>query len=226
MTLPIYTALDLARVTGICAGVPFRRPVLCEHWTLGEPGEYHGHYADRGLELSRLLKEHCLIWKPAKVFIEAPLELKQMGAGKGNQGKGNFSDLLQGNGLVFLTMVILRKIGTPFICYQRQTVLKHFTDQARFKIRDDGKRACVARARQLWQLSLTWDEADAAALWDYGCALEHQREYVHAAVASPVLMGHRPGQAKGRSARARYHHQAADLAGPTPPGAHGPRRSK
>jgi hypothetical protein len=164
-------ALDLAASTGMAVGVPFETPTL-ERWKL--LGATRG---ERGLDLIKRLTRTISEAGPiTHITIEKPLEPERL-AKLDTTGWG----VIQLNGLVFLA----ETIAAAHDIHDRQDVLRHFTGIARYKVNEDGKRACVVRCKQLWGLTVGYDEADAGALWDYANAKLNPRGYALAGVNRP-----------------------------------------
>jgi hypothetical protein len=179
----IRTALDLARITGVVWGRPFERPQT-DRWMLGGADTPVG---DLGLELMDKLCDHIDVKKPGAIFIEQPLAPHEFPKDAKGRAQINLQTALKLNGYVFMAITVCRSRNIPVKMFHRQEVLAHFTGQSRYREKDAGKRACVARARQLYQLDIGYDEADALALWDLGCALENQKAYIAARLNGPLL---------------------------------------
>jgi Holliday junction resolvasome RuvABC endonuclease subunit len=162
-----FGALDLARVTGACAGLPFERPEV-ETFTIPK-----GPIGERMTRMRRMVRRWAETHGPDLVFIEQPMDpaaLVKVGA--------TAETILSLNGYVAVVLGELHDLGIETMMLPRQSVLKHFVGRARFAKKDDGKRACAARCQQLGWPVANHDEADAVALWDYGCSLKAQREYL------------------------------------------------
>jgi hypothetical protein len=173
----IYGALDLAKQSGICWGEPFGRPSF-DTWQLG------GGALARGMRGEALMR-HLVRWiaevKPDLVFIEAPLSAS---AGKDRGTSIDTSIALQGYIMIAETVCYTRKVPTKLI--ERQDALRHFTGRARYSVKGQAKKACMARCCQLrWQPG-NEDEADAGALWHFGCAQEDPRGFALAGVNNAV----------------------------------------
>lgn len=189
----VYTGLDLARVSGIAYGVPFERP-RTELWELSPQD---GAWGARGLKLMQFLTEHLDQVKPAKVFIERPLKPIAR-----SRVDNSFEQNFLGNGLAFMAVTICHSRQVPWVLIDRQDVLLHFTKQARYSEKHAGKKACVIRCRQVYGMSVGYDEADATALWDLGCARENPQAYALAGVQRPiVLTGETHVRDKGKARR-------------------------
>jgi hypothetical protein len=168
---PVYAALDLAKSSGVCWGEAFQPPTF-ETWVFkakSRPARFH--------ELRIALAELLYRAKPAKVFIEEPVSPHIL-AGIGS----SVETALQLNGMVALAEELCWHRGVATELFNRQKVLGHFTGQPRFKKKDDGKRACLVRCKQLGWDAEGFDQADAAALWDYGCARESPSAWALAGV--------------------------------------------
>ena len=179
----IRTALDLARVTGVVWGHPFERPQTAR-WILGNPDSPPG---DLGLRLMDKLCDHVDVTGTGGVFIEQPLAPHEFPKDKRGRAQINLMTVLKLHGYVFTALTVCRSRNIPAQMYHRQDVLAHFTGQPRFRERDDGKRACVARAKIIYGLDIGYDEADALALWDLGCARETPKAYLQARLERPIL---------------------------------------
>lgn len=172
----IYASLDLAKQTGVCWGTPGGRPEF-ETWQLGGMSLERGF---RGVELMKKLVDFLAYVKPAKVFIEEPITPQgQMNAGS------SLEVTIALQGYVFLAETVCFSRGVPTILYARQDVLKHFTGQSRYKQKGAGKKACMMRSLQLRWQPANEDEADAGALWHYGCAEEDRASYLKRAAGEP-----------------------------------------
>jgi hypothetical protein len=165
----IRLGLDLAAKSGVVWGQPFEAPEFAV-WDLRAP-----RLGQRGFNLMQRLTPLVDHLKPrglSKAYIETPLDAHvaaKMGAIQ--------ETTISLNGYVFLAMTILDTLGIEYALVDRQKALQHFVGQPRFKNKDDGKRACVVRCKQLGWGDVSFDEADAAALWDCGCARDNPREF-------------------------------------------------
>ena len=173
----MFTALDLARVSGVAWGDAFSRPNF-ETWVLGA---VHTPLGARGVELMARLTRHLDSVKPDCVFIEAPIRMT------GALRKGSSAEtILQLNGLVFVAQTVCHSRRVPMKLHERQKVLKHFTGRPTYPS-GEGKRACQQRIRQIWGVDVPEDEADAGALLHYGCALEDGNAFVKARLTEPAM---------------------------------------
>jgi hypothetical protein len=153
----VYGALDIARSTGVTVGNPFVSP-LSETWDIDSDSR-----AERFVLLRARLIPWLIRWKPRKVFIERPMDARAM-ARLGTP----FATQMSLTGMVAIAEATCEQYGIPTELYERQDVLEHFTGVRRYKVKDDGKRACVVRCKQLKYYIEGFDQADAASLWDYG----------------------------------------------------------
>lgn len=156
---PVFGALDIARLTGAVVGNAFHAP-LAEIWEVDAPER-----AGRFVMLQARMIPWLIRWRPVHVFIEKPMDARAM-----HTVGTPFHTQMQLTGLVAVAEMTCEKFGIPTTLYSRQDVLGHFTGVKRFKEKDDGKRACVVRCKQLGYYVEGYDQADAAALWDYGLA--------------------------------------------------------
>jgi hypothetical protein len=173
----IYGALDLAKQSGVCWGEPNGRPSF-ETWHLGGQALERGQ---RGAALMTKLVSWIAYAKPDLVFIEAPISAV---AGVARGTSIDTSIALQGFILIAETVCYTRKIPTKLI--ERQDALYHFTGRARYKVKGQAKKACMARCCQLRWQPANEDEADAGAMWHYGCAKEDPRAFALAGVNEAV----------------------------------------
>jgi hypothetical protein len=164
--VPVTLGLDLAALCGAVWGEAFEPPTIAL-WNVRAK-----NIGDRGLKLMGHLTALVDEVKPSKAFIEAPLKA-HVAASMGTTHETTICL----NGYVFLAATVLASRGIPWLMLDRQKVLGHFVGQERFKVKDEGKRACVVRCKQLGWGDLTFDEADAAALWDYGNATDNPRGF-------------------------------------------------
>jgi hypothetical protein len=199
----IAVGLDLATNSAAAYGRPGEVPRF-QHWGLS------GSRGERGLEFLHrfrtLLDELKGQGEPITVFIEAPIDVAGLKE-KGGFGRDSVT-LMMLNGLIFLaeTVAASRKVPTQLI--RRQDALKHFTGRSQYEttrrkrppkndmFADDApinrrsparenlaKLACQARCRQLRWPFRTPDEADAAAIWDTGCAMIRTNALLHRVIA-------------------------------------------
>lgn len=171
----VFIAFDAAKKCGVCYGPAFKPPVVTT-WDL--PGDL----GERGCFLMKNTRLTFERIKPAKCFIEAPME-----AHVATMAGTAPTTTISLNGYVFVLMMVCHQFDVPWELYPRQTILKHFTGQGRYAKKDDGKRACVVRCKQLGYEVRNYDEADAAALWDYGCAVNNPRAYALAGVQRAAM---------------------------------------
>lgn len=153
--------LDLATTSGIAYGAAGEKP-RCATWNLGR-GLTRAH---SGLNLMRKLLAFIEEYHPDHIFIEEPMHARtmvRMGATVHTQ--------VMLSGLVFMAETVAYSRGVKTTTVPVQTVRKHFVGKAIFKGKDAGKRVVAARCRALgWDFD-GFDQADAAATWDYGCAV-------------------------------------------------------
>jgi hypothetical protein len=176
----IYAALDLARVSGICWGELNGKPSF-DTWTLGSKADARG---DIGLQMMRRMVEFITTVRPVKFFIETPMEARVLVA-----IGSSLNTTIQLQGLVFLAETVAHSRGVPTQLLTRQDALRHFTGQKSFPKslgKDAAKKACLVRCTQLRWMVAGYDEADAGALWHFGCAREDPRGYALAGVNEAV----------------------------------------
>ncbi len=169
------SALDLATVTGLAYGTGVEPPVL-ERWDLRIGGN-----EDRGLQLMRKLSRHLDEYRPHIVYVErslAPAVLAQIGA------TAETNEFLAG--IVFLAKTILRSRKTLCEVTDRQKVLKHFVGASRFAKKGDAKKAVKVRCKQLGWAYQDDNDADAAALWDFGVSYQNPKAFMLAAQRRPL----------------------------------------
>lgn len=173
-----YIAFDLATgKSGVAVGNPFNGPPLFS--TIATNSD---EPAERGLLVKGAVRRLLIDHKPAAVFIEKP-----MSAHVATRIGSNDSTTLQLNGLVFVAMIEARSLGIPYELIDRQAALQHFTGQPRYTKGQDSKRACMARAQQLGWKPANFDEADAAALLDFGAARLQGASFIQAALKRPPM---------------------------------------
>lgn len=180
MSEPLVTAaLDLAKVSGVCWGEPFSTPFF-ETWVLGGADTPRGQ---RGKNLMAKLVEFIARVRPEKIYIEAPLTARVLAEIGSNS---DTTIALQGFVMIAETVAFTR--GVPTELLERKAVLQHFTGQPSFSRRDKNgaKKACLARCGQLRWPVAGYDEADAGALWHYGCARDNPRAFALAGVGEAV----------------------------------------
>jgi hypothetical protein len=193
----IIVGLDLATNSAVCWGRPNTIPHF-RHWKLG--GTRAERCLTFLHEFRALLDNIIREAEGDEVFvyIEAPIEpagLKRKG-GYGIDG----TTILMLNGLIVLAEVVAQSRNVASYLVKRQTALVHFTGKAAYKRQkktrklqrdlfssvtprkqrvesltplasdDPSKIACMARCKQLKWPAQTYDEADAAAIWDLACA--------------------------------------------------------
>jgi hypothetical protein len=131
------------------------------------------------------LSAHLSSFKPDMVFIEEPLApviLSKIGA--------TADTAIMLPGYVFLIETVCASVNIPTALYNRQHILAHFTGRATWpKIKgrasNAGKRACESRCHQLGWPVADLEQADAAALWDYGMAKQRTAQWVRGATNRP-----------------------------------------
>jgi len=203
MPATLIIGLDLASHSAACWGRLGETP-QCRHW------ELTGTRAAKGAQFIAVFRSFLSEMRatyPAHrtvVFIEAPLEpavMVELGTHK--------SGTILLPGLVFMAESLCHAHEVEPRLVSRQDALLHFTGRARYtrtaKTKrgrgdlfavlpsrgipadaDPGKQACLARARALRWPVTTLDEADAAALFDFGCAqFSRSRALVDKLVARP-----------------------------------------
>jgi hypothetical protein len=159
-----FTAFDAATRTGVAYGCVGTAPAF-ETWDLRRESR-----GAAGLALMSKLSAHLSSFKPDMVFIEEPLApviLSKIGA--------TADTAIMLPGYVFLIETVCASVNTPTALYNRQRILTHFTGRATWpKIKgrasNAGKLACESRCHQLRWPVADLEQADAAALWDYGAA--------------------------------------------------------
>lgn len=172
----IYGALDLAKQTGVAWGEPGGRPVF-ETWPLGGQSLERGR---RGANLMRKLVTWLEYVKPDKVFIEGPMNPSAMK----NKHSGQDTNLAL-MGYIFVAETVCFTRGVPTVLLDRQDILSHFTGHSRYKVPGMAKKNCMVRACQLRWQPANEDEADAGAMWHYGCSLEDQAAFLKRAALEP-----------------------------------------
>lgn len=181
----IYSALDLAKQSGVCWGEPGGKPEF-ETWTLGGSDSPRGK---RGVNLMRKLVEHIEYVRPDLIFIETPLEARVL-ASIGSTMDTTLA--LQGFVFVAETVAFSRGVKTQLI--ERQEALLQFTGSKSYPkaIKDAAKKACLARCTQLRWIVADYDQADAAALWFTGCGLQQPSALARAGIEMPVRHSRKP----------------------------------
>lgn len=138
---------------------------------------------ERALLLMQYLNDHIKEFRPDKIYIERPLNartLVEIGA----------TDEVQVflAGVVFVAEMVAASRGIPVdSSIGPQDARQHFVGRARFTKADGknaGKVASYQRALQLGWKPNNLDEADAAALWDCGCARSTPNAWAKAAAES------------------------------------------
>lgn len=181
MTKPLYGALDIATLTGVAVGHPFD-PIEFLTWDLKKLAGGGPRPIRFNVLRSRILTLGTK-YNFTKVFIELPMDARQMF----HLGTPIETQMLL-TGAAAIAEMTLDELGVEVGWYDRQEILQHFTGQKRYKGKDMGKKACVARCAQLgWRVE-GFDQADAAALFDFGCAREKylQRYYAQIATERPL----------------------------------------
>lgn len=170
-----FSAFDAATLTGVASGLVGEAPRL-ETWGLGQKER-----GLAGLALLTKLNWYLHDFKPDMVFIEEPLPaavLTTIGT--------TLETTIKLYGLVFLIETVCSSHDIPTVQYRRQAVLKHFTGASRFPEKNGGKEACLARCAQLRWPAKDFEQADAAALWDYGCAQQRAAAWLAKASDRPM----------------------------------------
>lgn len=155
-------AFDLATNTGVAYGRPGERPTM-ESVNMGVTQPQR--FAQAMLMTRRL----CKSVKPDIIVIEAPLAA-------GGGGAAARAEIAMGLRGCVIGMAFLESI--PVSQYAASTIRKHFIGHGGMK-RKEAKRAALVRCKQLGWNPLNDDEADAAALWDYACAIRGQKSTEH-----------------------------------------------
>lgn len=171
-----HVSIDAAKSTGFAVGVPFTKP-HCETWVLKGATR-----AERYVHLRAKMIAAFTRYQPAVCFIEEPLAARVLV----NVG-ATIDTQLQLNGLVAVAEMVCELYDVRPVLVERQLVLGHFTGQQRYKGgQEAAKRACVARCHQLGYQIEGYDQADAAAQWDYGCAQLYRNVYATVNSALPL----------------------------------------
>ncbi len=171
------TALDLATKTGVCYGEAGAKPMFTT-WNFSS-FKIRGM---RALYLNYYLDKHLNEFVPDKIYIERPLNprtLFEIGT------RDETATLL--SGLVLVAEMVAAKHGinvdstiTP------QVARQHFLGRSKFSERGEGKEVSFRRAKMLEWPVHDLDQADAAALWDLGCARSRPNAWSRAAVERPL----------------------------------------
>lgn len=178
-------ALDLATKTGWAVGSPGAAP-RCGSIRLAPADASNGAVY---VGLARWLGDFLAVERPRSIMIEAPLNARtQVAVGTTE------ATALRLFGLVAIAEMVAHARGVWDVrTASVQDVRQHFVGARRFKAKDEGKRVVAEQCRVLgWQVP-DLDAADAAALWDFGCAIIAPRE--HARGVSALS-----GFAKGKAA--------------------------
>jgi hypothetical protein len=152
-------ALDLATACGIAEGMPGGEPRASNASFAVEGGGYFGAGERALIHFS----ERFAAFPPAVVFIERP--------GLHSIGKGGtaFQVIFRLLGLIFLVGTVARARGVYDVrLVEVKDIRSHFLGGAAIP-GEQAKRLTQIRCRELGYAFATPDEADAIALWDYGC---------------------------------------------------------
>lgn len=138
---------------------------------------------ERALLLMRNLNEHIREFAPEKVYVERPLNARtcvEIGA------TDEVVTFL--NGVVMVAELVCASRNIPVdSSISPQDARQHFLGRSRFSKaegKDAGKKASLHRAKMLGWNPEDLDQADAAALWDCGCARSHPNAWAKAAAAN------------------------------------------
>lgn len=171
----VYVGLDLSTRSAACYG-PYGRVPALAHIGLGADAT-RGERALALLHWLRQLFESIKRYHgayPKMVFIEAPLTPRVM-VEIGTQERST----IELPGLVVVAELVCSSRKIPSQLIKRQDALQHFTRRRTYtkpqkipgvKQLEPSKAACLARCKQLGWPATTGDEADAAAIFDTGCA--------------------------------------------------------
>jgi hypothetical protein len=173
----IYGALDLAKQSGVAWGKPGGRPEF-DTWQLGGAALQRGK---RGLALMGFLVEWLADVKPDLVFIEGPMN----SGGQANAGS-TLDTTIALQGYILIAEMVCFSRGVPTKLLDRQDVLGHFTGRRTYKQKGMGKKMCMMRACQFGWRPENEDEADAGAMWHFGCAEEDRAAYLKRVGAEPA----------------------------------------
>lgn len=159
----MIVALDIATQTGVAVGEPGGAP---RAWSedLGKRASEEARFSKALWLTDKLIKEH----KPEFLAVEAAIG-----------GREASAFLI---GLVACVRGCAYNRNVPVKVYHRSSILKHFVGKAltardfpglgKARAKAAIKDTVIARCRLLgWEVDGA-DAADAAALWDYACALE------------------------------------------------------
>lgn len=181
----ILLALDLASVTGVAVGSPGGAPTT---WSvdLGKARSEDLRFSQALILTHKLIERH----KPDLIAIEAPV------------GGPKTSHFLVGLVACVRGCAFNRKVRIE--AYNIASIRKHFCGghitsaayghlepkRRKNAARAAGKNAVIQRCRQLGWTVDDDNAADAAALWDYACALESR---AHQISSLPGLFGGKHG---------------------------------
>jgi hypothetical protein len=160
--MPRILALDIAHHMGVCEGVINGTPVTSSVWLGGR----NASIIERCVALEDFLADR-LSFRPDVLAIEAPLPLAAMG------GMATEAVVFATLGMSLVARVQAARSGmaeSRVQLFKPQDVRLHFVGVRTFKVKDDGKRACALKCREIgWEVN-DFDGADATALWDMACS--------------------------------------------------------
>lgn len=169
------TALDLGASSGVAFGSSNQAPVFVT-WNLRAPT-----LAERGRRLFEFFTDHLLRFEPDRVYIEAPMNLAAMG--KVNTSSDAIASLY---GYSAIAQMVCSIHGIEPQLIGVQVVRKHFLGFV--PRRGEGKKRAMERCRQLKWKPTNENESDAAALFDYACALEDSTVYLRERLRQSVRL--------------------------------------
>lgn len=168
----MYIGLDLAYNTGVAIGRPGERPALST-LNLRIRKQREGEVFYNSLcELRNTFEE----FEPVEVFVEAPIH------GKKADKIATREFLI---GLRAIAYAAAFSSGSGVCQFQVSTIRKHFIGIGNLP-RAEAKRAVMVRCKQLGWIADDDNQADAAAVWDYGCSL---RNWEHSVGSLPIFKG-------------------------------------
>lgn len=179
---PLVLALDISKnSTGIAKGRVGEKPVT---YTVKSDSDYSEY--DAGARLTRQILAEIKLDRPDWIYCEAP-----MIAGQLQERSPKTAQTLMG--LAFMAGVVASLSSIPFRPVNVQTVRVAFLGHGRFPQKDEGKRRAMAMSKMLGWEPKNFDEADALAVWFYGCVRVAPNRAV---VITPMMQAKSAGAAQ------------------------------
>ena len=161
-------ACDIATTMGVADGEPGTTPTLTTE-RFGGDGDSHLKICSRAMRWAALRFTDD---PPSILYIEKPMPI-----GAAIRGKSNARSIIRLNSLYGIIGAAAILKGIPVHEIDVQTVRQTFIGHAQLD-GDEAKRRCKGMCRMLEWPCRNVDEADAAALWHFGCSVQAPREAV------------------------------------------------